>query len=160
MCTHSFLAIYVVDVFGCKCRRAEPIFFEDHHLALKASFYARHPSLDPSLEQSVQATDPVKIIYGQYDVVLPLLLRVLQQRSEMLRTHPSRVTPLSQLCSDNAILRFNASGTKTLQEGHDPHDEHAHWDKILVHTGHGEGQCCGGPEYWIDSGVPLPLLSN
>ena len=52
---------------------------------------------------------------SMYEVTLPELARVLQQRSEFLKTRLSRVTKTSQLHHDEAILCWDSSGTKTLQ---------------------------------------------
>ena len=132
-------------------KRDEPTFYDDHHNALLVSFYDRNPGLDQAQKT---ITSPYVVIEKQYEVVLPLLNRVLQQRAEMMRTIASRVTPLCQLKGKDAMLRFNQSGTKTYQEGSDPNEggDIAHWDKLLVHTLHGEQCSPCGPSEWHTSG--------
>ena len=56
-----------------------------------------------------------ELLMTMYEVTLPELARVLQQRSEFLKTRLSRVTKTSQLHHDEAILCWDSSGTKTLQ---------------------------------------------
>jgi hypothetical protein len=81
------------------------------------------------------------IIKAIYEVLLPELARVLQQRSEFLKTFARRATTTSQLHAHDAMLRWDASGTKTLQvhvSRHsivNGHDKYAEWDKICQHTG-------------------------
>ena len=158
------------------CRRAEPTSWEDHHLALVDSFYERYPSLAPDFDHA-HPTDPVSIVNAHYETALPLLQRMFHARSEIMKCKLNMMTPVSQLHGKDALLRYNASGTKTrkvmsivpcteqscptksmlLQEGHShnaTHDPFPEWDNVLTHSQCGE--MCGpdGPYGWFEKGVP------
>ena len=102
------------------CRRAEPTTWEDYAYAIRRSYPdRRHPpsALGATLDASYA------LLLRMYEVTLPALQCFLQQRSEMMNTAVCRITPLSQLQCVNpsdAILRFNASGTKTMKVAYQP----------------------------------------
>ena len=54
-------------------RRAEPTFYEDHHLALRATFYERNPTLSPH-HRATDTFDPVAVVDAAMSVT-PLVMR-------------------------------------------------------------------------------------
>ena len=53
-------------------RRAEPTFYEDHHLALRATFYDRNPTLSPH-HRATDTFDPVAVVDAAMSVT-PLVM--------------------------------------------------------------------------------------
>ena len=90
-------------------RRAKHTDWFDHVLAIYATFGSRNPS-------DYDSYNNLDALQEFFTVVFPTLQHVLQQRSQILETEVSRVTPLSELeNSPRAELRFDPTGTKTYQ---------------------------------------------
>jgi hypothetical protein len=95
-------------------RRAEGTTYEDHHLALIDSFYDRFPSFRIGYN-ALETIDPMKVIMAHYEVGLPLIQRLFASRGELMKCKANMMTPLSQLHGPDALLRYNATGTKSLK---------------------------------------------
>jgi hypothetical protein len=90
-------------------RRAPGTEWEDYLLAIHATYSLRHPS-------TAQEYDVFTVLRFYFTVCFPTLQHVLQTRSEMLKTHVSRVTPWQELDGKtDAALYFDPSGSKTYQ---------------------------------------------
>ena len=69
----------------------------------------------PRLYNELDTLDPMKVIVAHYEVGLPLIQRLFALRDELMKCKANMMTPNCQLHGPDALLRYNAAGTKTLQ---------------------------------------------